>query len=195
MVVVGLATAWRLEVGARTSGSAELQRIQTACNEQERELDNVELYLLGSGELLPKHWARQRRKKREQEEALAGKYDPDKALVGEWEIVEMIYKGKVQDFQGKSGGWMTFRYGQWAEADSDRRYAFQSKYTIAGPGEIDIDRKGLVASWGGIWKCRYEISDGRLWFICPDYYGGLRPTSFDAQADPSLKLYVLQKVK
>ena len=190
-VVVGLAIAWRLELKERVSGSEELKRIQAVAEGQEEELDSVELSLQQFGP--PKRWAKRRRQNREKEEALAGKYDPDKALVGEWEIVEMVYKGKVQDLQGKSAGWMTFQYGKWSEADSARRYSFQHKYTIVAPGEIDIDMQGLLGRSSQIWKCRYEVKDGRLWFIFP--MGSERPTNLDAVGDVGSKLYVLQKAQ
>jgi hypothetical protein len=34
--------------------------------------------------------------------------DPAAALFGEWQVVEMIYRGTVQDFGGGPGGWFIF---------------------------------------------------------------------------------------
>src|SRR6478735_8181365 len=39
------------------------------------------------------------------------KPDPGEVLYGEWEIVEMILHGKVQDFRGRPGGWFLFEPG------------------------------------------------------------------------------------
>lgn len=37
--------------------------------------------------------------------------DPGERLYGEWEVVEMIYKTKPQDFGGGNGGWFIFEKG------------------------------------------------------------------------------------
>jgi hypothetical protein len=198
-VVVALALAWRMQIRQRQAGSEALQKIQEVVSEQERELDSIELCVIrGDGAYLgmAKSWAKQRRKKRETEEALAGKYDPDKTLVGEWEVVDMIFKGTVQDFRGQSGGWMTFQYGKWSRADSDHRYGVQYSYTIVGPGQIDIDLNGLGLLGNTAWiqKCLYEHKDGQLRLVWNNESGEERPTHFDALMDRTLTLYVVRKV-
>jgi hypothetical protein len=206
MAVVGLALAWRLENKQRQSGLEELKRLQVAADEQEAELYGVELSVLNRSEMEFRPalngwanptlhlWAKQRRKKRETEEALAGKYDPDKTLVGEWEVVEMIYKGTVQDFQGRPGGWMTFQYGKWSEAHSDRRYVVKYDYKIVGSGEMDIDLKSSLWYSGRILKCRYEHKDGNLRLAWGNSYDE-RPTHFNALMDSGMNFYVLKKVR
>ena len=196
-VAVGLAIAWRQVAGQRQHGLQELKAIQPVVEKQQQELDAIELEVTNKSLGTLKRWAKKRRNTREKEEALAGKYDPDKALVGEWELVEMIFRGKVQDFQGFQGrpaGWMTFQYGKWSEAYSDHQYVTHYDYKIVGPGELDIELKGLPWRSGEMMKCRYELKDGSLRFICSTVDLDERPADFEALANPRVKLYVLRKV-
>jgi hypothetical protein len=196
-VVVGLALMWRLEIRRRHSGSEELKRTQGVADEQEKYLDGIELYALdkdtGWGHPTLIRWAKQRRKMQQKKEALAGKHDPDMALVGEWAVVELIVKGKVQDLDGKPGGWMKFENGKWSEAYSNHRYSLPCDYTIVRPGEIDIDLKGLGLN-GSVLMWLYEYKDGKLRMIRGSTFGE-RPTHFDALTDHRLNLYLLEKVK
>ena len=90
---------------------------------------------------------------------------------------------------------MTFQYGKWSEAGSDRRYVFQCDYTIVGPGEIDVNMKGLFNPAGSIWKALYEHKDGKLRIVWNNHDPEERPTHFDAMMDRTLKLHVLKKVQ
>ena len=58
------------------------------------------------------------------------------AVVGEWEIVETILNGKVNDYHGKPSGWMRFSDGYWSQANSRDRRDFEGQYTIVGPGKL-----------------------------------------------------------
>jgi hypothetical protein len=118
------------------------------------------------------------------------------ALLGEWEIVETILNGKADDFDGKPGGWMRFRdYGEdrvWSQDNSRDRRDFEGKYTIVGPGKIDIDVTGVPGFAPSIWQLRYQLKGGRLHLIRSNRPGE-RPKDFDAINDPGLTLYVLKK--
>src|SRR5262245_22930848 len=112
--------------------------------------------------------------------AIAQEVDPAAALAGEWQIVEMIFHGKVQDFKGKPGGWIWFRKGEFAIAYSTREGPVKRPCTIRS-GEIDIqpepsDRNGRVI------KALYDLQGESLRLVWRDDYGD-RPTSFDAQEE------------
>jgi hypothetical protein len=113
------------------------------------------------------------------------------ALEGEWEVVEMIFKGKVQEFGGEpermkfSGGkhWLTFKeHGKYTYPDF-----LGNAYVILPGGQIDIKcRFGLI-------KALYRIKDDKLRIIWQEY-ADERPTDFDTAADPRLTLRVLKRV-
>jgi uncharacterized protein (TIGR03067 family) len=129
--------------------------------------------------------------------------DPGKALYGEWEIVEMIYKGKVQDFGlGRNGGWFLFEPGgfirsrdeeQRRQLDNPGMKKLVTNRCFIGRREIDIllNASRMDAQWiFGI----YELKDGVLRIVLANE-AGPRPTRFDALNDDRLILYVLKKVK
>src|SRR3954471_1895890 len=76
------------------------------------------------------------------------KTDPGEALYGEWEIVEMIFRGKVQDFRGGPGGWFLFEPGGFIRSfNADQRQDAKNNKLIRKlailpciirPQEIDI---------------------------------------------------------
>jgi hypothetical protein len=121
----------------------------------------------------------------------AAENNVDEALFGEWVIVEMVYNGTVQDFQGGTGGWFRIeKEGFFARADETHFYSPKDSCTI-GPRGIDIWEKrfGRVR----LLQALYELKDGRLRIVWRDDYGE-RPTSFDARRDNRLTLYILKKV-
>jgi len=110
------------------------------------------------------------------------------ALVGEWEIVEMIYKGKVQDFRGGSGGWIKIERESYSHSGSGKRdYGLKHPCRI-GASEFDITFRDRVS------KGLYEMRDGKLRIVYREDLGD-RPAAFDAVANPDLTLLVLKKVK
>jgi len=124
--------------------------------------------------------------------AIAQEVNPAAALAGEWEIVEMIFRGKVQDFSGKPGGWIWFRKGEFAIAYSTREGPATRPCTIR-PREIDIQPDPFARNERVI-KAHYDLQGESLRIVWRDDYGD-RPMSFDAQKDSHLTLYVLKKSK
>jgi uncharacterized protein (TIGR03067 family) len=130
------------------------------------------------------------------------KNDPGDALYGEWEVVEMIFHGKVQDFGIGNGGWFLFEPGgfirsfneeQRRELDNQRVKALLMERCFIGRREIDIRTKFL--SREGDWRYSlYELKDGKLRIVYRED-NGPRPTHFDALKDDRLTLFVLKKVK
>jgi hypothetical protein len=135
------------------------------------------------------------------------KPDPGKALYGEWEVVEMIYRATVQDFQGKCGGWFIFdKEGviivPAGEPNAKERAMFQRikgakngfrHATAIRPSELDIEFWFPWRSYTT--KASYELKDGKLRILWGDNENE-RPTDFDeAYKDMRLTYYVLQKVK
>jgi len=133
------------------------------------------------------------------------KSDPGEALYGEWEVVEMVYRGTVQDFGGKSGGFFLFEPGgflRFQDAD-DRESIMRNKRLknalmercIVRPGEIDIWPKLLTKELEWLLKASCDLKGGKLRVI----WGGdddKRATDFDeAYKDKRLTLFVLKKVK
>jgi hypothetical protein len=117
------------------------------------------------------------------------KGDPSKPVQGEWEIVGMIYKGKVQDSGGLPLGWIKFEKDGFAIADGRHSYGSTFPCTIRRE-EIDI----LDKSFGPEKTLRalYAFQNEELWIVWANDYGN-RPTHFDAPKDPRLTLYVLRK--
>jgi len=131
------------------------------------------------------------------------KPDPGKALYGEWEVVEMIYRATRQDFGGANGGWFLFEPGCFlrifdaeqrdALMRNPRRKAFLMDRCVIREHEIDF----MVKDWRReerLSQSRYELQDGKLRMIWREDYGP-RPDDFDAVKDPRLTLFVLEKVK
>jgi len=130
--------------------------------------------------------------------------DPGEAIYGEWEIVEMIYRGKVQDFKGNPAGWYVFSPGGVIRifGDEIRERVLGDKVTrkwrtfgcSIRDCEIDIVNTPPLGK-GELTKGLYDLKDGKLRLIYPND-GGERPTDFDeAFKNPRLTLYVLKKVK
>jgi hypothetical protein len=125
------------------------------------------------------------------------KDDLASALDGEWEVVEMIYRGKVQDFGGQLER-IRFKdgkvcYGSKNDRDLPRELFGEYLWTTGKPfsirrgGEIDVDYGDRVL------KGLYELKDGTLRIIEPEDFSG-RPADFGAVADPGLTLRVLKRV-
>jgi uncharacterized protein (TIGR03067 family) len=123
------------------------------------------------------------------------KDDPASALNGEWEVVEMIYMGKVQDFGGKPERYR-FKDGKmWHSFKNDGEFKFEGEYsygigkpfTIRRGRELDVDDRGRVE------KGLYELKDGNLRIVWREDLVD-RPTGFGAVADPGLTLQVLKRI-
>jgi len=115
------------------------------------------------------------------------KDDPSKPLQGEWEIVGMIYKGKVQDSGGLPLGWIKFEKKGLAIANGEHSYGSNLPCTIRRE-EIDILDKLFGAE--KTLRALYIFQNQELWIVWAEDY---RPTHFDAAKDPRLTLYVLRK--
>jgi hypothetical protein len=114
------------------------------------------------------------------------------ALYGEWVIVRMVYRGKVQDSGGVPLGWIKIEKNSFAIADSDHRYAPKQPCTIGPRREIDILDRSLGKEQ--VIKALYHLDEeGELQVIWRNDYGE-RPSNFDALQDSRLTLYVLKKV-
>ena len=79
------------------------------------------------------------------------KLPPVESLYGEWEVVEMVYRGKVEVFGGMPFGWFVFEPGAYIRlfTAQDREKPAREKWfkkaltercTIK-PGEIDMGRR------------------------------------------------------
>ena len=110
---------------------------------------------------------------------------------GEWEIVEMVFRGKVQDFCRKPGGWIWFKSGEFALAYSTKEFPTTYPCTIR-PREIDIHPNGFTRD-ETVLKALYDLQGDNLQLAWRD--DGDRPTSFEAQKDLGQTLYRLKKVK
>ena len=120
------------------------------------------------------------------------KESPAKELYGEWELVEMIFKGKVQDFGGRQGGRMRFEPEKFwlVYPGDDRGYGLPSaQWDFVRPHEIDIQIDGVKRAT----KALYDLNDGVL-RVAWHRHNGERPASYDAINDPNLTLYVLKKL-
>ncbi|WP_254510800.1 hypothetical protein [Anatilimnocola floriformis] len=108
-------------------------------------------------------------------------------LFGEWEVVQMVFKGKRQaPEKGKEHikferGGISLSYG------GARAYA-PIKCTFR-PGEFDITAEPFAKF---DIKAKYEIEGNRLRVIWREE--GERPTDFDALKDKGLTLRVLERV-
>jgi uncharacterized protein (TIGR03067 family) len=135
--------------------------------------------------------------------------DPGEALYGEWEVVEMVYRGKEQDFKGRPGGWFVFEPGRYMrhfrqehrnEVMPERVKKVMMWRCAIRQREIDIWLKRFPAHPPGapggeevLLKALYDLSDGKLRIV---WTVGERPTDFDeAYKDPALTSFVLKKVK
>jgi hypothetical protein len=125
------------------------------------------------------------------------KDDPASALDGEWEVVEMIYKGKVQDFGGRPERYR-FKDGKmWHALKNDGKlprkpfgeysYGAGEPFAVRRGGEIDVVYPDVVA------KGRYELKDGNLRIVWREDLAD-RPASFGAVADPGLTLRVMKRI-
>jgi len=138
------------------------------------------------------------------------KSDPGAALYGEWEVVEEVYRGKVQDFRGMSGGTFIFdsqgviillgerptlKERELFQRIKGTKNGFRHATTVR-QNELDIENwfpGNKPLTWTT--KAYYELKDGKLRIL----WGGNeneRPTDFDeAYKDRTLTYYVLKKVK
>ena len=130
---------------------------------------------------------------------------PPPSIYGEWEVVEMIHKGKVQDFKGESGGWFTFEPGAFIRAfdgkerdalirDKGLRKGLTRPCTIR-PRELDIVFKWLGRKEEMLTRAFYEFQDRDLRIIWPVELDTERPTNFEALTNPSVSYFLLKKVK
>jgi uncharacterized protein (TIGR03067 family) len=117
--------------------------------------------------------------------------DKDDALVGEWDIVGMVYKGKVQDFDGPTGGTIKIGDGKLCTQHPYFNGPVERGMTLRpskSPREIDLRHPEGDQVWLGI----YELKDGTLRIIIA-WAGDARPMDFDAKKNERLILYTLAK--
>jgi uncharacterized protein (TIGR03067 family) len=123
------------------------------------------------------------------------KDDLASALDGEWEVVEMIYRGKTQDFGGKPEHIMFAKGGFWLEdPDDDGKYRFGRlpwKNCTIRPNEIDL----LDRFSDDVAKVLYQLKDGQLWLCWGEKPDSERPIGFGAVADTNLTLRILKRVE
>jgi len=135
------------------------------------------------------------------------KTNPGEALYGEWVVVEMIYRGMVQDLNGGPGGWFEFNKEGVIiipDADTDaktreRTYRVKSagngiRYaTVIRGNQLDIHHKFFGGTREWTTKALYDLKDGKLRIIWSE--NDERPTDFDeAYKDPRLTYYGLKRV-
>jgi hypothetical protein len=193
-VVLGLTVAYWLENRQRLQELSELKRLQVTIDEQETDFERTEHYLLDrdeqEGRVLLNEWAQQRVAKRE---APALKAGPGDALVGEWEVLEMIDKGKVIDLKGKPE-LMKLKNGRiefWNH--EGERVTFQ-RCTV-NAREIAINVTPPLPNDEVIWRLLYELKDCKLRIAYYEDFDKPRPSDFDALKDKQLVLCVLKKVR
>jgi hypothetical protein len=134
------------------------------------------------------------------------KAEPGEALYGEWEIVEITFKGRVQVLPEPPVGWFIFDKGgfTWllygdAKKIRDQIHASKSikkawtEPCVIKEREIEVMQKHQAGLKTGF-TALYEIKDGMLRFVWRED-NGERPIDFDALKDPNLALYVAKKVK
>jgi uncharacterized protein (TIGR03067 family) len=123
-----------------------------------------------------------------------GQEATDDALLGDWDIVGMVYRGKVQDFGGPTGGTVKIGDGKlWLQYPSFAGGPDEKRITVRPskkPHEIDLFIAGDKRVWPGI----YEVKDGTLRIIMAQS-GDARPTDFDAEKNERLTMYTLAKRK
>ena len=115
----------------------------------------------------------------------------DKELIGEWEIVEMVFRGKVQDFGGRFPGKMKFERDRYFRADGNDKYEFGNAIVVRPdkkPREIDIRASDQL-------KGIYEITGDEMKLIYPELEDFERPTVFDAVKDKRYTYYLLKRIK
>lgn len=119
--------------------------------------------------------------------------DAAKALEGEWEVVEMIFKGTKQDFGGKPERMKFLKDDyRFANRDDDGKYRFGlAESCRIRPNEIDLTDKFS----GEVTKVLYQIKSGRLWICWDERPRSERPLGFGAVADPNLTLRILKRVE
>jgi uncharacterized protein (TIGR03067 family) len=120
----------------------------------------------------------------------------DDPLDGEWEIVEMVFKGKVQNFGGPNGGWikitkegMSFKYP--GSENFGRPFSI-TLHTRKQPRQIDVqygDDEMPVVSRG-----IYEVAGDKLRMI-ENNTEGERPRDFDALKNPTHTYFGLKRVQ
>jgi uncharacterized protein (TIGR03067 family) len=129
--------------------------------------------------------------------------NPADALYGEWQIIEMVFRGKVQGHLKEKPAWFIIDQEGWLRLDNAavREQVMSSRPLkklltlpcVIRQNEVDIDCSKLPIGKGTI-RVLYEIKDGTLKFA----YRGIdteRPTHFDAVNDPRITLYVAKKVE
>jgi hypothetical protein len=129
------------------------------------------------------------------------KSDPGAAVIGEWEVVEMVYNATVQDFGGESGGWFIFEKASFFRVfdvrglnDVRRGKMGRGVPYIIRPKEIDFLPRPQTNEVG-VEEAIWEIRDGKLRVAWREGIGP-RPTDFDdAYKDRRVTLFVLKKVK
>jgi len=132
------------------------------------------------------------------------KIDPGETLYGEWEIVEITFKQRVQSLPREPVGFFIFEMGGFiwilygdpkatlTRVNEHRGFRRSMTQECAiEPGVIHVqDRYNKDLKFTAL----YEIKDEMLRFVWNERTGK-RPADFEALKDPNLALYVAKKVK
>jgi uncharacterized protein (TIGR03067 family) len=108
-------------------------------------------------------------------------------IFGEWEIVQMVFKGENQDFGAKIGGTIKLEEGKFWINSIDGNPGEFAEFDMVlrpskNPKEIDVDKfKGI-----------YELKGDSLVLVIANASSD-RPKNFDANKDDRLTLYRLKK--
>jgi hypothetical protein len=127
---------------------------------------------------------------------------PESAFYGEWEMVYMVYRSTVQDFQGQPGSFLfepgTFVYcldkkmRDKVMADVRYKRAFAERWVVT-QRHLELTRKPPWAKQEITTKALYELKNGMLRVLWPAEIDG-RPATFDdAATNPHLTYFILKK--
>jgi uncharacterized protein (TIGR03067 family) len=191
LLALAVAVAWRGEIRQRKWELAERQRLQAVIRDQALELDSVEHYLLDNDDKdarpLLDGWVQRRAASREADNG------PPGPLAGQWQVVELIEKGKVRDLKQPyeqikiDRGRITF-----LNQNGERGFAFRC---TVNEREIDLDVGDPFSKAKELIKGIYRLQDGELRIVWADDIDMPRPTKFDALKNEQLTLYVLKREK
>lgn len=121
--------------------------------------------------------------------------DPKEALYGDWEIVEMVYRGKPQTFGERSGGWFRIGRNTFSRLFTDGLDEIQPLADNCLIRSREIDIWPVEVAGDKQLKGIHELKDGKLKIIWCDGSSNERPKNFDALHSPDLTLFVLKKAR
>jgi len=189
--VLGLAATWWHEIEQRQRESAELERLQAVLDDQAMDFQSLEQYLLdkdeAEGRRLLADWAQRYAEKQEADAPQGG---PAAALAGQWEVVERISRGQVEDLAGQPSSRIRF---------DRRRISFLNHREPDLTCRFTVTAREIDVTFGldnpDVFRGLYELNDGKLRIVSPNDVNKPRPMDFDALNNNQLTLEVLKKVK